>query len=31
MILSPMDERELICAAEITVRRAILERFPPGG
>jgi hypothetical protein len=25
-----MDERALICAAQITLRRAILERFPPG-
>jgi len=25
-----MDEQELIRAAEITIRRAILESFPPG-
>jgi hypothetical protein len=24
-----MDERALICAAQITLRRAILENFPP--
>jgi hypothetical protein len=30
MILSRMDERALICAAEITLRRLILANFPPG-
>jgi hypothetical protein len=30
MILPRMDERVLICAAKITLRRAILERFPLG-
>jgi hypothetical protein len=29
-ILPLMDERALICAAYITLRRAICERFPPG-
>jgi hypothetical protein len=30
MILPRMDERALIRAAEITVRRLILANFPPG-
>jgi hypothetical protein len=30
MILPRMDERALIRAAEITLRRAILQNFPPG-
>jgi hypothetical protein len=30
MILPRMDERALIRAAQITLRRAILENFPPG-
>jgi hypothetical protein len=29
MILPRMDERALIRAAEITLRRAILQNFPP--
>jgi hypothetical protein len=30
MILARMEERALICAAEITLRRVILLNFPPG-
>jgi hypothetical protein len=30
MILPRMDEQALIRAAQITLRRAILENFPPG-